>query len=264
MAELQSYVCPNCGANTTNAENCEYCGSLLVRFVEKGIDLSQTSYTDNSEVFPGLITELKKNLKLQEENKGDVVTTDINWMIYDTACAAISIHSASIFQDDTPMNLGAKAKGLIISFHFDIYADNSQHSEYNGRMDARLKEFKQLKSFPLFTSHYGPYVDEDGEKRLRRGYAIHFGEDAEGAARLISEVLIKVEGLKPTDSYDIFTNVGVTAIQNARNAWDEAHGFVTVNENPIASLNNVLENLGVPNWVYVLILLFVLIAFSRC
>lgn len=31
MEGVKSYTCPNCGANTTNAEKCEYCGSLLVR-----------------------------------------------------------------------------------------------------------------------------------------------------------------------------------------------------------------------------------------
>ena len=232
MAELQSYVCPNCGANTTNAENCEYCGSLLVRFVEKGIDLSQTSYTDNSEVFPGLITELKKNLKLQEENKGVGVTTDIWWKndsTGDIQCVGIlSADSEPVFCDGTPVNLGPKAKGLIVFFIFNTFADNSLYSGYNGRKDAQLKEFKQLKSFPLFTSHYGSFVDKSGYKRLERDYAIHFGEDAEGAARLISEILAKVQGLKPTDSYDIFTNVGGAAVENARNAWLEAHGIVTV------------------------------------
>lgn len=51
MPELKSYTCPNCGANTTDARNCEFCGSLLVRFVEKGIDLSQTTYLDDTETF---------------------------------------------------------------------------------------------------------------------------------------------------------------------------------------------------------------------
>ena len=74
MAELKSYTCPNCGANTTNADNCEYCGSLLVRFVEKGIDLSKTSYLSNTEVFPGLIKELKQNLAMQEQGDESTVT----------------------------------------------------------------------------------------------------------------------------------------------------------------------------------------------
>ena len=74
--EEKTLRCPNCGANATNHDNCEYCGSLLVRFVEKGIDLSKTSYTSNAEVFPGLIKELEQNLALQKQ--GDEPTaTDI-------------------------------------------------------------------------------------------------------------------------------------------------------------------------------------------
>ena len=38
--EANVIKCPNCGASSTNHTNCEYCGSLLVRFVDKGIDLS--------------------------------------------------------------------------------------------------------------------------------------------------------------------------------------------------------------------------------
>ena len=68
--------CPNCGANATNHQNCEYCGSLLVRFVDKGIDLSQTSYTSNAEVFPGLVQNLQQNLRMQE-NSDDSTVTDI-------------------------------------------------------------------------------------------------------------------------------------------------------------------------------------------
>jgi hypothetical protein len=222
--ELKSYVCPNCGANTTNAENCEYCGSLLVRFVEKGIDLSQTSYTDNSEVFPGLIAELKKNLKLQDANPKDFVSTAIAWISpqYNEDYDSITI---------TPDDDGGEnpIKGLYISFIFDTYADNLPEFEtFNKQADIEIALFKQLISFPLFTSDYGSYVDSEGYKRIKRSFDICFGEDVEGAARLISEVLIKVKGLKSTDNYDIFTNVGFDACLEAKNAWLETHG-VAVN-----------------------------------
>ena len=230
--ELKTYVCPNCGANTTNAENCEYCGSLLVRFVEKGIDLSQTSYTDNSEVFPGLISELKKNLKLQEDNKGVDVSTVIFWVNAAGDIGNDYINSASsenLFMDGTPMNLGPKSKGLIVTFDFSTpITDDSEISEIT---DAELKKFKQLKSFPLFTSHYDSFVSEEGIKVLGRQYVIHFGEDAEGAARLISEVLTKVKGLKPTDSYDFYTTNVRADIKKVGDAWFEAHGFGNSNTN---------------------------------
>ena len=66
--------CPNCGASSTNHTNCEYCGSLLVRFVDKGIDLSTTSYLTNDKVYDGLIDALKQNLERQELSDSAVET----------------------------------------------------------------------------------------------------------------------------------------------------------------------------------------------
>ena len=41
--QVQTIVCPNCGANASNHSNCEYCGSILVRFagVEHQDDLAE-------------------------------------------------------------------------------------------------------------------------------------------------------------------------------------------------------------------------------
>ena len=68
--------CPNCGANATNHTNCEYCGSLLVRFAAAGVDLSKTTYTNDSATFPRFADELRKNLQLQEGNF-EIVATDL-------------------------------------------------------------------------------------------------------------------------------------------------------------------------------------------
>ena len=227
--ELKTYVCPNCGANTTNAQNCEYCGSLLVRFVEKGIDLSHTSYTNNSGVFPGLIEELKRNLKLQEENPDLVVVTDL---LKETATgekSAVSIISSLLWADGTDSPEFVRSKGkkqLCIINGFDTYTDTDVASlkEFNDEKDAQLARFRQLDSFPLFTAHNCTYEDEYGSSCYGREYAINFGEDAEGAARLVSEILIKVKGWSPTEPYDMFTNVGED-VYRARDAWDVAHGF---------------------------------------
>ena len=164
--ELKTYVCPNCGANTTNAQNCEYCGSLLVRFVEKGIDLSHTSYLNNNAVFPGLVEELKRNLKLQSENLNVVVVTD---MLKETATgnkSCISIISSLLWADDTEspeFNRSEGKKQLCISIGFDTYTDVANHKEFNDEMDAQLARFRQLDSFPLFTAHNCTYEDEYGK-----------------------------------------------------------------------------------------------------
>lgn len=224
MTELKSYVCPNCGANTTNTQNCEYCGSLLVRFVEKGIDLSHTSYLNNNAVFPGLVEELKRNLELQSENPKDWVATDL-YKNFDNRCECLNITNLLSRKDGTvPPEFDGKKKGLCIALGFDTYMDVANCKEFNDVMDAQLARFRQLDSFPLFTAYNCTYKDEMGCSRYERGYAINFGEDAEGAARLVSEILIKVQGWSPTEPYDMFTNVG-RGIERARNAWIGAHGF---------------------------------------
>ena len=43
---MKAIVCPNCGANATNHENCEYCGSLLVRFVDQNIEYDEDNYNN--------------------------------------------------------------------------------------------------------------------------------------------------------------------------------------------------------------------------
>ena len=101
--EVKALVCPHCGANTTNTQNCEYCGSLLVRFVDKDIDISNTSYLSGKCEYPGLLTELKNNLKLQKEQT-HVVCTDIYWPTNDGGWGCLSIGRSGLFAwiDDIP------------------------------------------------------------------------------------------------------------------------------------------------------------------
>lgn len=227
--ELKSLVCPHCGANTTNAQNCEYCGSLLVRFVDKGIDISNTSYLSGTCEYAGLLTELKNNLRLQAENPNESVCTDIWWEESDGSSSCVSIGRSGMFywRDGSPINLGSKDGGLIVYFDYStcVNAEDKNTKDFNRKIDRQLSKFKQLKSFPLFTSHFSSFTDPWGNERYGRAYAIDFGKDAEGAAALISEILSEVEGLKPTDDYDIMTNAGFAQVERARMAWHKAHGF---------------------------------------
>lgn len=225
--EIKTITCPNCGANTTNAQNCEYCGSLLVRFVDKGIDLSKTSYTNDSATFPGLAEELKRNLQLQEKNPGEGVATDLCTKKADTGDSeniCVLRSGKCDWADGQEMNISDSKKGLIISLNFATYIDNDDYKEYNQRVEKQLEAFKKLYSFPLFTSHISNYTYADKE-RYSRAYAIDFGNDAEGAARLISEILQKVYGWTMNTNFDMFTEVGADNMQRARDNWNKAHGF---------------------------------------
>lgn len=226
--ELKVLKCPNCGANTTNAQNCEYCGSLLVRFVDKGIDLSKTSYTNDSATFPGLTEELKRNLQLQERNHEEGVTTDLWTKKADTGDSesiCVLRSGKCVWADGQEMNISNSKKGLIISLNFATYIDNGDwQKQYNKRVEKWLQAFKKLDSFPLFTSHICNYTYA-GDERYSREYAIDFGKDAEGAARLISEILQKVYGWTMNTNFDMFTEVGYDNLQRARDNWNKAHGF---------------------------------------
>lgn len=202
--EVKTLVCPNCGANTTNSENCEYCNSLLVRFVDKGIDISNTSYFSDDCAFPAIATNLKRNLELQAEYPHESVVTDIYWSGHGVSVLRSGL---SLWMDHIPIRLGSNDGGLIVVLGFY----ESEKTE--------LEKLKALPSYPLFTSHLckisGEFVKE---------YAIDFGKDADGAAKLISEILSKVYGLKPEDEYSVFTNVG-NEIEKSRKEAKSKYGF---------------------------------------
>lgn len=223
MAELKSYVCPNCGANTTNAQNCDYCGSLLVRFVERNIDLSGTSYLNNDKVIPGLIKHLEQNL-LTQKNSEESVATDINFKINNGySCISVLRQGLADWMDHTRISLSDQTEGLLVCFVFATYSESSSVNEnFNSEMNQLERKFKNLPSFDLFTPNRCYYTDSDGAKRKASQYAIYFGHDSEGAARIISEVIEKVYGLNLDDnSIEIYTNSGNDNIEKCRQAYDD-------------------------------------------
>ena len=229
--EIKTYTCPNCGAQITNTRNCEYCGSLLVRFAVHGIDVTKTGYMNDDYVFPGLKEELEKNLKLQKEHPDRAVATDIFKKFSDGTMEVMSIlrTGRSTWMDDTPVELESGERGLQIGVLFDE-ANDIAWKELNELTDSMLRKFKKLDSFPLFTSHYNQnHINASGEEKYGYEYVLDFGEDAEGAARLVSEILTKVYGVSVEENVDIFTNVGIDNIDTARNNWYKNHGFQTSN-----------------------------------
>lgn len=216
--ELKSLTCPHCGAETTNTQNCEHCGSMLVRFVDNGIDIDFASYMSRKNKYPGLLTELKKNLQLQVQNLGITVCTDIYWTT-DVYYDFLNIAKAGslCWIDKTPIAYGTSDDGLALVLNFVTYS-NPVSAKTNDEQDEQLKKFKLLKSFCLFTSHTCTIEDTKGNPIYVKEFAIDFGKDVEGAAAIISEILSEVKGVKPSDNYDIFTNVGAN-IGKARKAW---------------------------------------------
>lgn len=219
--EANVIKCPNCGASSTNHTNCEYCGSLLVRFVEKGIDLTNSSYIDNSRVFPGLIGELQKNLKLQKQYDGEEsVSTEICWITktgVDDYIFVESKGSIDIYEKYGVDNDNNESLKLIVELSFNRSVD--PNPEYDSEKDEQFMKFTRLKSFSLFKSFYAK--DEDN---IWREFEIDFGQDAEGAARLISEILVTVYGLSISDSLGFITGIGDDFWEKEK-IWREAHGL---------------------------------------
>jgi len=209
--------CPNCGASATNHQNCEYCGSLLVRFVDKGINLSNTSYISDSEVFPGLIQHLQQNLKMQE-NTDESVATDIYRQLgkkewYSSGAVMSILRTGNcIWQDGQSIALGEGNQGFCVTIRFDTYrnCNSSYENSFNLQMSEKMTRFEKLDCFPLFTPHTS-YSNE----LLTNEYAIDFGKDVEGAARLISEIMQKVFLIPLNEEIEISTNQG-NAIEVAR------------------------------------------------
>ena len=208
MAE-QDLKCPNCGANATNHQNCEYCGSLLVRFVEKGIDLSKTTYMSDAEVFPGLEQELRNNLSLQRQHPNCIVETEIcprgegTILMYADNRLNVS-HEPSLF---THIEFVGNNKE-------DIMEDNS------------FKIFNSLDCFPLFNFEDDELYDSLTKKydTLLYRYTLNYGQDVTGAARLISELLQKVYGVPLSRGLDLSTYVDEKNSGNIAPTDDEDDG----------------------------------------
>ena len=220
-------TCPNCGANTTNHHNCEYCGSLLVRFVDANIDVKQTPYGDDSIVLPGLVEQLKQNLAAQKSvayQNADQSLVSTDMYVYSTAHAnnkqgVASVMNTNIIEFQNGRAFPEKVgPGLAVGFSFSPYVDKSLDPAFNAAENSSHQKFKQLACFPLFKSSTCVVDGSQGVKQRVYEYAIDFGEDAEGAARLLSDIAINVFGCDPNSPIECHTNVGEDAINKSREA----------------------------------------------
>ena len=156
--ELKTYVCPNCGANTTNAQNCEYCGSLLVRFVEKGISLSQQidEIYDKSQYIPGVHNAVVSHWEKREQMLNDYI---VSTMIYPSQYEESSIQ---ILSNDT-----------------DIMC-----------MDFVLENPEQIAKVKAFPDYFLLDVRDNDDGSFLA--SIEFGNDIEYATKFISTFLREI------------------------------------------------------------------------
>lgn len=190
------HICPNCGANITNTHNCEFCGSLLVRFVEAGISVDSISeYTSDAHVFNGMQEEFEKHLAYKKRNPNEYVQTNINnnLMVIVSTKSLTDFEGRSFFEK-------AEVDGLGICLWFKRENDEER---------IQLERFKELKSFSLFTHRITRRQEIVGFDKDHNAisqiftydeYAIDFGLDSKSAARFCSEIIAEVYNLSRSNN----------------------------------------------------------------
>ena len=190
---VNALTCPNCGANTQNRHNCEYCGSMLVRFVDKGLSIDKTKYGKAADVIEGLEMALKNNLILQKAaSESEIVITEIisssgeNYQIVPSDKANFGYES--IGAKFTPNS----EHGITIRIPFAVRSTDIDAANEATR---KLNKFKNMTCFALFTPT---------ESICATNYMIDFGGDYETASQMISEILFEIEG---KNQYECLTNL---------------------------------------------------------
>jgi hypothetical protein len=195
MENIKTLTCPNCGAHITNLQNCEFCGSLLIRLQQQGLNIEQAGYKDESKIYQGLTKHLERNLELQRTTNHEA-----------------SIVTLILGEDREP--IGGVTNQLSwgeagMAYKPETERDNKEHlkilfsfSPDNISDEMRLRKFRRLDIYELFDERISNSSDGKIDAFY---YAIDFGEDALGAARLISKVFNDVFSLPYETHLDCYT-----------------------------------------------------------
>lgn len=174
---MKGVQCPSCGATATNHLNCEFCGSLFVRYSSLNIS-TENIISSNGKiqdfVFPGLEEQLRKNISLQV-HKSSFIVTDIFWKNENIQQVLSSAGISGVFE-----NGESSFPGLTI--HLPFMED--KQGEYS--------KFLLLEEHKLF---FYVYDEQSG----CHDYYIDFGNDPTGTAYLVSKILVLVYDI-PKDS----------------------------------------------------------------
>lgn len=219
MEKVTTIVCPNCGANSTNHHNCEYCGSMLIRFVEHGITLDDSKYGKKAKVIPGLEGALKSNLSLQKNRiEGHLIITEINTDIGNYQIVPTSDATYDLGVDNPFVN--KEDIGLVMRIPFLVRSKDSFISE---RERNNLLTVQNLDCYRLFST----IENQDGIYLL-----LDCGGDYETAARLLSSVI-----------YSIYNPTSITCdtlcVSKGKLTLDE-YGMVTHKKNKYAAWVSLL------------------------
>jgi hypothetical protein len=210
--------CPSCGANPLNHINCEYCGSLFVRYEEIGLSIDNILKPDGNFggfVIDGLKEALEENLSLQQEES--FVVTDLG--LIETSDKEEKSFFKGLFgsTEKQPTNIlqiiqssGVKTffapnapsfPGVAIHIPFINDGTGEYFNEPGTDDDCfSLSRFEQMEESKLFS-----IATEQTEYDMK-DYVLDFGNDATGAAYLTSKILIEFYGFSTTSSFSVVTS----------------------------------------------------------
>lgn len=186
--QVTTVVCPNCGANTANILNCEYCGSMLVRYAAADISVDKATFGENVDIISGLESEIKKNLSLQKfKTTDEIVITNII-APDDSIIQILQTENCNIGTNSSNPFSFYEKPSVALRITFEIRDEGICEDEKK-----RLNWFKKQDYYFLFTQQNhlkGVY------------YYIDFGADAHNAAKLISAILAKDYGINGDFSFE--------------------------------------------------------------
>lgn len=171
---MKTVSCPSCGASATNHQNCEFCGSLFVRYEIAGLNPNEI-FTNNSFMgfsFPGLSDNLRVNLASQSSNS--FIITDV---MKDNE-VLLQIVQSSAIADLLPGG----------SYSFPGIA---VHVPFGPATKSLVPKFKSMAEHKLFSVSISDDIID---------CAIDYGNDSEGAAYLSSRILQTVYNCLPSDN----------------------------------------------------------------
>lgn len=248
MAEQN--LCPSCGAPSNNRTNCEYCGSMLVRFNQLGLAFDPNRYGAQADTFNGLKDVLRQHLEEQERTNGmNHITTHISSNILpisldvDNPRAARDsvVLNVEQFLTNPTSNLSdvytypktdyqGNEQSLVITLYF--YEFNSMQvnfdngvAQFNNYQRMQHEKFKQFREFPLFNHYEDKMKNEYGLGGMGKvhTYSLDFGKDFEGAAEVITQYLMHM--------YDISSVEGIALEYNSTSQTEEEYkGIVRKNK----------------------------------
>lgn len=218
--EAGTITCPNCGASTSNHQNCEYCGSLFVRYHDLGLQYDNHKY---EEQIIGLKEALKDNLSAQKRNVQNHIDTFIRCedprftievmnpkAMHDMIYYTLECNSGTVELHTQPsMQFQTSEPSLLVCFRFVELPTSwtrfdSAAKDENDTQKAIHNRFKNMEEYPLFKHvEEDLYTSANLKNSKFHSYYIDFGQDFEGAAAIISQYIKIVYGIYNLASLDV-------------------------------------------------------------